>query len=200
MLTYELIVNSFKKLMLEKDFSKITVKMIALESGIMRSTFYNYYQDKYEILEWIIDEDILRKVELPLARELYADAMRLVFKCFAEDRAFYKKAFEIRGQNGFEEILVSKCIPLFMEAYKSVDFHYSNPLITRENIAQYQSIALVTYLKMWIADDCYGDADYNDVCEAFIFMLTQGNNLISPSNSLSILAREIRKVFKKDAH
>ena len=43
MLTYELIVNSFKKLMKETGFQKITVKMIAGESGIMRSTFYNYF-------------------------------------------------------------------------------------------------------------------------------------------------------------
>ena len=50
-LTYELIAESFKKLVLKKDFKKITVKMIAAESGIMRSTFYNYFQDKYIFLE-----------------------------------------------------------------------------------------------------------------------------------------------------
>ncbi len=197
MLTYELIVNSFKKLLMEKDFRKITVKMIAQESGIMRSTFYNYFQDKYEILEWIVQEEIFSKVSMLLAKEQYADAMRMIFRRFAEDKPFYKKAFEIRGQNGFEEILVSKCIPLFVEAYKSVDFHYANPLITRENIAQYQSLALVMYLKMWLGDGCYGDADYNDVCEAFIFMLTQGNHLMTHANGLALIAREIRKVFKK---
>ena len=141
--------------------------------------------------------DVSQMRQKKITKEQYADAMRMVFRRFAEDKPFYKKAFEIRGQNGFEEILVSKCIPLFVEAYKSVDFHYANPLITRENIAQYQSLALVMYLKMWLGDGCYGDADYNDVCEAFIFMLTQGNHLMTHANGLALIAREIRKVFKK---
>ena len=46
-LTYALIADAFKRLVEKKDFNKITVKMIAAESGIMRSTFYNYFQDKY---------------------------------------------------------------------------------------------------------------------------------------------------------
>ena len=197
MLTYELIVNSFKKLMKETGFQKITVKMIAGESGIMRSTFYNYFQDKYEILEWIVDEDILSKVSVSTERKKYSNAARDLFKCVAEDKVFYKKAFEITGQNGFEEILVSKVMPLFVEAYESVNFDYPNSLITRENMAHYQSLALVEFLKMWLCENCFADAESDDVCEAFVFMLTQGNSFSRQSTGLAALANEIKKAIKK---
>ena len=197
MLTYELIVNSFKKLMVETGFQKITIKMIASESGIMRSTFYNYFQDKYEILEWIVDEEIINKVIVHIERNNYSNAVQTFFKCFEEDMAFYKKAFEIKGQNGFEEILVSKIMPLIIDAYKNIEFDYNNPLITRENMAHYQSQATVMFLKMWISDGCYAEGSADDVCEAFVFMLTQGNSLVKPSNTLAALAHEIKKALKK---
>ena len=189
-LTYELIAQSFKKLVLKKDFKKITVKMIAAESGIMRSTFYNYFQDKYEILEWIVKNEISDKVLFLIEKEMYVEALRLLFSCIEADKAFYSKAFEIKGQNGFEEILAAQASKLFREVYKSVDFNYPNKVITLETISQYQSLALVMYIRMWICDNCYGDANCDEVCDAYMFMLTQGTSLISPSNVLESLAEK----------
>ena len=165
-LTYELIAESFKKLVLKKDFKKITVKMIAAESGIMRSTFYNYFQDKYEILEWIVKNEIADKVLFLIDKEMYV------------------------GQNGFEEILSFQASKLFTQVYKSVDFNYPNKVITLENISQYQSLALVMYIRMWICDNCYGDASCDEVCDAYMFMLTQGTSMISPSKVLESLAEK----------
>ena len=77
-LTYALIADAFKRLVEKKDFNKITVKMIAAESGIMRSTFYNYFQDKYEILEWIVKSEISDKVIILIEKEMYVEALSLM--------------------------------------------------------------------------------------------------------------------------
>ena len=195
--TYCAISDALKELLAANDFSKITISMITSKAGIKRSTFYNYFQDKYEILEWIVDEDILSKVSVSTERKKYSNAARDLFKCFAEDKVFYKKAFEITGQNGFEEILVSKVMSLLVDAYESVNFDYPNSLITRENMAHYQSLALVEFLKMWLCENCFGDAEPDDVCEAFVFMLTQGNSFSRQSTGLAALANEIKKAIKK---
>ena len=190
-LTNKLIADSFKKLLLKKDFKKITVKMIASDSGFMRSTFYNYFQDKYEILEWIVKNEIYDKIEPCVENGAYYEAFKLIFKCIDEDKDFYKKAFLIDGQNGFEEILASEMVRLFKEAYESISLEDDNELITIDNISQYQAMALIMYIKMWICDGCYGNAGYEDVCEAYIAMLFHGGSLVSTSKYLEISAEKI---------
>ena len=48
-----LLAESFKGLVLEKPVEKITIKEITDGAGVIRVTFYNHFQDKYELLEWI---------------------------------------------------------------------------------------------------------------------------------------------------
>ena len=54
--------ESFKKLILEHNFDKITIKMITDDAGLIRPTFYNHYVDKYEVLEEIFYNDIFNKM------------------------------------------------------------------------------------------------------------------------------------------
>ena len=125
---------------------------------------------------------------------MYVEALSLMFSCVEDDKKFFKRAFTITGQNGFEGILAAAFKELFLEVYKSVDFNYNNKVITRDTISQYQSIALVTYIKMWIYGECYGTAvGYSEVCEAYMFMLTQGSSMISHSKLLESLAEAVSK-------
>ena len=190
-LTNELIADSFKSLLIKKDFKKITVKMIAAESGFMRSTFYNYFQDKYEILEWIVKTDIYDKVDPYVTNEAYYEAFQKVFKCIEEEKDFYKKAFQIDGQNGFEEILAKEFSKLFIKAYSSAGFESENPIVTLETISQYQSLALIMYIRMWICDGCYGNAGYEEVCEAYVVMLFHGGSLVSTSKLIELAAGKL---------
>ncbi len=190
-LTNELIADSFKSLLIKKDFKKITVKMIAAESGFMRSTFYNYFQDKYEILEWIVKNDIYDRINPYVLNESYFEAFQKVFKSIEDDKEFYKKAFLIDGQNGFEEILAKELSKLFKKAYESVNFESDSPIVTLDTISQYQSLALIMYIRMWICDGCYGDAKYNEVCEAYIIMLFHGGSLVSTSKLIELAAGKL---------
>lgn len=47
-LTKNLLAESFKELLIKGSFDKITIKMITDQAGVIRPTFYNYFQDKYE--------------------------------------------------------------------------------------------------------------------------------------------------------
>ena len=55
--TKKILAESFKKHLL-KRFEKITIKMITDDAGVIRPTFYNYYRDKYEVFEYILDEEL----------------------------------------------------------------------------------------------------------------------------------------------
>ena len=63
-LTKRLIANSFKELLLQNSFEKITIKMITDHANVIRPTFYNHFHDRYELLEWIFRDEVLDEAEI----------------------------------------------------------------------------------------------------------------------------------------
>ena len=53
-----LLAESFKELALKHPIEKITIKEITDKAGVIRPTFYNHFQDKYEIIEYILKKEI----------------------------------------------------------------------------------------------------------------------------------------------
>lgn len=56
--TKRAIKNAFIKLVNERGFVNVTVKDIAKEAMINRQTFYNYYEDKYDLTEQLNNEEL----------------------------------------------------------------------------------------------------------------------------------------------
>lgn len=118
-LTKNLIASGVKELMLTQSFEKITIRMIAEKAGVIRPTFYYHFQDKYEVLEWIVKSQLLDPIKTMLERGMYEESLKFIFTAIESDREFYKKAFEISGQNSFWEIVIT-CIKDFLLTETSV--------------------------------------------------------------------------------
>lgn len=56
--TKELIAQSFLELSRTKNIDKITVKDIVENCSVTKSTFYNHFRDKYDLMIWIYMEPI----------------------------------------------------------------------------------------------------------------------------------------------
>ncbi|EFQ56855.1 TetR family transcriptional regulator [Streptococcus downei] len=63
--TQKVIYNSFSNLLLEKDFTSITVNDISQQADINRSTFYLHFEDKYALFEAYLTS------LLPIASEIH---------------------------------------------------------------------------------------------------------------------------------
>ena len=58
------------------SFDKITIKMITDQAGVIRPTFYNYFQDKYEVMEWRTGHFSAGDVELSVFQRLFQRVRR----------------------------------------------------------------------------------------------------------------------------
>lgn len=100
----QMLAESFKNLALRMSIDKITIKQITDGAGVIRPTFYNHFQDKYELLEWIIRTEILDPV-IPLMQSgNLKDSMVQIFRNMQQDKIFYKKVTRLEGQNSCENI------------------------------------------------------------------------------------------------
>lgn len=52
----ELLKLAFIQLLQEKSFSEITINEITIKAGVARNTFYNHFQDKSKLLDYIFEE------------------------------------------------------------------------------------------------------------------------------------------------
>lgn len=99
-----LLAESFKELAAGAAIDKITIKEITDKAGVIRPTFYNHFQDKYELLEWIIRTEILDPI-IPLIREGYLhEGLILIFANLQKEKAFYTKVVRLEGQHSCENI------------------------------------------------------------------------------------------------
>ncbi len=57
-ITKNAIANAFMKLLSQRSFEKITVRDIVDECNLTRNTFYYYYQDTYDIVDYILTREI----------------------------------------------------------------------------------------------------------------------------------------------
>ncbi|QNM04817.1 TetR/AcrR family transcriptional regulator C-terminal domain-containing protein [Qiania dongpingensis] len=168
-----LLEEGLKELMRTRSFDKITVKMITDEAGVLRPTFYNYYRDKYELLEGVFQGDIGERMEELIQDGMEEDAIRVLFLRLERDRAFYKKAFEITGQNSFEEILEQYLYQMFMECLLKYPLK-TQPGIKiwkEEVIAKYYSISLASVIKGWITEDKM-EMSADEVTKGYYLLLT----------------------------
>ena len=102
-----LLAESFKELALKQPIEKITIKEITDKAGVIRPTFYNHFQDKYDLLEWIIDKELLEPVEPLIQNGMINEALVLLFGGIERDKEFYTRASRLEGQNSFGSIAQS---------------------------------------------------------------------------------------------
>ena len=105
-ITKRALANALRELMEEVPFDKIQVAHICERCDMNRKSFYYHFKDKYDLLNWIFDTEIISFIQNALARQEFeqrVEAVLDVCEYFYENRDFYRKALKIEGQNSFKE-------------------------------------------------------------------------------------------------
>lgn len=145
--------ESLKQLVMKMPFEKITIKQITDGAGVTRVTFYNHFQDKYDLLGYILRTQILAPVGILLKNDMYKEALILIFTSVKKDSAFYRKAVKIEGQNSFDQISEECIYELLLELFSersSGKPHSAHPWLTVETLARYYARSMSYVVTSWI--------------------------------------------------
>lgn len=75
---------SFFKLLEERPFEKITVKDIVDDCGVTRNTFYNYYEDTYDVVDGLLRREMVALVREEDTQTTIAEAIHCVARIALE--------------------------------------------------------------------------------------------------------------------
>ena len=151
-LTKDLLTLSFKELIMKMPFEKITVKMITDGADVIRPTFYKHFQDKYELLEWIIDTQLIAPAEPLIQNGMVNEALVLLFSNIEKEKEFYQKASRLEGQNSFESIAQSCIMKVFLRVFErsAATKKPKYVWLTPERIAAYYAQSMCYIVMNWI--------------------------------------------------
>ena len=127
------IANAMKELLRVMPIEKITTDRIMAKANVSRRSFYRYFRDKYDLLQWIYDYDFCRFVEVRPEKTIW-DYYPEILKSLRADPAFYRQAFTFTGQNSFRAFCFEKLYPLIMNDFGDI---FPNEEIARFVVRSY---------------------------------------------------------------
>lgn len=91
---------AMKELMETLPFAQISVTALCAQCGMNRKSFYYHFKDKYDLVNWIYDTEFASFAgEQGFSGEW--ELLEAVCAYFYANRAFYRRAWQIEGQNCF---------------------------------------------------------------------------------------------------
>ena len=161
--TRNLIGESLRHLMMSRPFESIRIKDICNEVGVVRVTFYNYFIDKYDTLDYLIKTDLIEPNEELADQGKLLDITKAMIKTIDSKWDFYRIAYKIEGQNNFESLMRNNLSELFKRMLKINRKEDDSPSkISNQMVAVFFAQSMTYALYSWLfnpqrisSDQCY---------------------------------------------
>ncbi|MFC6333503.1 TetR/AcrR family transcriptional regulator [Paenibacillus septentrionalis] len=144
--TRQTFINVFCDLYSQKPIQKITIQEIANQSGYNRSTFYQYFTDIYELLDYV-EERVMKSIKEEMAsREFSSHTFQDALQCLenAEEISIIKALLGDYGSAHFVERLKRE-IPFerLIEDFPTND-------VLAPYIMEFYISTLISMFRLWI--------------------------------------------------
>ena len=99
--TKESLGNALKKMLAIKPIDKITVKDLVEECGVNRQTFYYHFDDVYDLLEWVFEEDANRVLPSEIRYDEWRENVLLFFHYLHDNKLFVLNIYNSNNRSYF---------------------------------------------------------------------------------------------------
>ena len=162
LITKKVIAYSFKDLLKVKEFQKISIKDIMTHADYRRQTFYDHFADKFELLEWIYNQEITEIIEHFINYEHWTKIIPRILAYFEKNKLFYQKTLVITEQNNFD-LLFSKHLEYFI---RTILIETSPGKLSEQELKQntkFYAYGFTGIIKEWLFNDCETSTDEIEV-------------------------------------
>ena len=177
-ITKRALADALKSLMSEMPFDKITVTQICDRCSMNRKSFYYHFKDKYDLVNWIFDTEILALIEQESLYSLqphnhsleqilqnhetfssstadYHAGLDLVCEYFYQNRHFYRAALQILGQNSITDHFRSFLQPILKYRLETLFQQYSQKPVKKQYLTFYVDFLTDSFLialERWVKE------------------------------------------------
>ena len=164
----DMLAQALYLLMEEMPFEKITIKQIGVKAGVIRGTFYNHFYDKYEALEYLTYKLLVSSIE----ENNFRIRLKRILEVFQSKKEFFKKCFQIEGQNSFEMMLSNILSEILMNYLEVEEVEFQNSSLSSQAFVAIHANMIVYVLKNWILKKDH--LNYEEIYELLLDLLGKG--------------------------
>lgn len=115
LITKKAIANGFKQILQNKAFDKITIGEITAQCGLNRQTFYYHFQDKFDLINWIVYQEAILVIREQLSIENWDQKVLELLAIMKSDAHFYQTTLKDIDGTEFQNYLFTVTKEIFME-------------------------------------------------------------------------------------
>lgn len=108
--TKQLLAGSLKKAMKTKPVSKVTISEIIADCNVNRKTFYYHFEDIYDLLKWILEEEaieVVKKLDMVID---YEEAILFALDYIDKNHAFLENVYKSLGRDHLKRFFYADMI------------------------------------------------------------------------------------------
>ncbi|MCI6361157.1 MAG: dihydroxyacetone kinase transcriptional activator DhaS [Eubacterium coprostanoligenes] len=150
-ITKRKIAAALKELMQTTPFEKITVSDISNKCEMHRQTFYYHFQDRYELLDWLLYNEIISKLVENFSYETMEENFLTLFNTMYNDKKFYQNAVKINMGDVYSylsKVAINQFEKIIKEVIKK---NYLSPISDDQSaIAEFFGFGLGGVIISWV--------------------------------------------------
>lgn len=159
--TKEIISCSLKHLVNRKAIDKISITDIMDQTDYRRQTFYDHFDDKYDLITWIFSHEVTELIQLTMNWGKWEEALFLLLEYLEENKKYYKKIFLNMKLDSFKdyfEYYIKKSIQNISDDYFQTHLATDNHQTFIEATTDFYAYGLSEMLYHWVLEDCEPDS------------------------------------------
>lgn len=165
--TKEIISCSLKRLASEKAIDKISITDIMDQTDYRRQTFYDHFDDKYDLITWIFSHEVSELIQSIMNWENWEEVLLLLLEYLEENKKYYKKIFSNIKLDSFKDYFmyyIKQGIQNISDDYFQTHLIADNNQTFIEATTDFYAYGLSEMLYRWVLEDCEPDSgSYHEV-------------------------------------
>lgn len=148
--TKHLLADSLKDMLAIKTIDKIAIKEICENCNVNRQTFYYNFRDIYDLVEWILDDDLETLVDNKTTYETWQLGIRAVFDYARENQYFVLNVFHSISLSVLRKYLKSRCKPIILKMIEDRESGQNLSEESKDFVADFYSAQIISIAYEWI--------------------------------------------------
>lgn len=145
--------SSLKKLLRERSLDHITVKDLVEDCEVNRQTFYYHFQDLYDLLRWVFEEEAKQVVADQKDAETWREGYLRAFQYARENRGMVLHVYRSNAREHLDRCLNSMVHDMLLGVVKESTAGLAVTEEDKEFLANFYRYAFVGLIMDWIAHD-----------------------------------------------
>ena len=174
--TLFLFAKAIKSLIKKQPLDKITVTDIVSTAGKTRQTFYRHFQDKYDLLEFCI-QDVeqelvtnINKKSYQNIQEFYSNLVTSLLEYIADKKDVFVNILKHNSKSSLTEVFLNTCVNYISSRLKKEYQQGIYPIADIDVISHFYSGAVLSTIVWWLeSNSSMSEAELCDMIINLIF-------------------------------